>query len=132
MMVAVAAVEEIADGRVALFEAGERQVLLARIGERVYATEPRCPHARSVLGPGRLAEGGLIECPMHGALFSPADGVPHKGPTCAGLETYPTEVREGTVHVDFEAARPRPDAPPTLNESPGAWGQWTPAALKGR
>lgn len=132
MMTPVTSVDEIADGRVGLFDAGERKVLLARIGERVYATEPRCPHARSVLGPGRLAEGDLIECPMHGALFSPVDGVPHKGPTCAGLETYPAEVCERTVYVDFEAARPRPQAPPDLDENAGAWGQWTPAAIEGR
>jgi nitrite reductase/ring-hydroxylating ferredoxin subunit len=130
MMVAVAAAEEVGEGQVLLFEVGERQVLLTRCEDEILATEPRCPHARSVLGPGRLAAGGLVECPMHGALFSPRDGARQedKGPSCAGLETYPVEVRDGTVHVDFEAARPRPPAPP----SPGAdkWGNWSAAAAR--
>lgn len=129
-MVAVVAAEEIGEGQVLLFEVGERQVLLARHDDEILATEARCPHARSVLGPGRLVAGGLVECPMHGALFSPRDGTRQedKGPTCAGLETYPVEVREGTVHVDFEAARPRPPAP----ENPGAskWGDWSAAATR--
>jgi nitrite reductase/ring-hydroxylating ferredoxin subunit len=130
MMVAVAAAEEVGEGQVLLFDAGERQVLLTRHEDEILATEPRCPHARSVLGPGRLTSGGLVECPMHGALFSPRDGARQedKGPACAGLETYPVEVRDGTVHVDFEAARPRPPAP----ESPGTskWGDWSAAATR--
>lgn len=128
MMVAVVAAEEIAEGQVALFDAGERQVLLTRHEDEILATEPRCPHARSVLGPGRLADGGLVECPMHGALFSPRDGVPHKGPTCEGLETYPVEVRDGTVHVDFEAARPRPPSP--FKPGTDKWGDWSAAATR--
>ena len=72
-MTRVAALEDLIPGRAKIFDAGERQVLLVRDGDAVYATEPKCPHARSVLGPSRLVEDGLIECPMHGARFSPAD-----------------------------------------------------------
>lgn len=127
MMTPVAGLSEVDEGRVKIFAAGERKVLLVRRDGVVYATEPRCPHARSVLGPGRLTAAGLIECPMHGALFSPVDGSAHKGPTCFGLEIYPAEVRDQTVFVDFEAARPRPDAPPALKPNAGDWSKWTPA-----
>lgn len=130
MMVAVVSADEIAEGQVALFDVGERQVLLTRHEDEVLATEPRCPHARSVLGPGRLAEGGLVECPMHGALFSPRDGARQedKGPTCEGLETYPVEVRGGTVYVDFEAVRPRPPASLSPPSTGTAWGNWSAAS----
>lgn len=127
-MIAVAPEAEIGEGQVLLLDAGERQVLLTRHESEILATEPRCPHARSVLGPGLLAAGGLIECPMHGALFSPRDGVAHKGPTCEGLETYPVEVREGTVYVDFEAARPRPPASLGPTSTSTAWGDWSAAS----
>lgn len=128
-MIRVARVDELPDGRVTIVDAGERRVLLARIGDAVYATEPRCPHARSILGPGPLtADRCLIECPMHGALFSPVDGVAHRGPTLSGLETYPVELRDGEVHVDFAAARPRPPAPRDLDGNPNpnanAWAAW--------
>lgn len=129
-MIAVCPEAEIGEGQVLLLDAGERQVLLTRHEAEVLATEPRCPHARSVLGPGLLAAGGLIECPMHGALFSPRDGARQedKGPTCEGLETYPVELRDGTVYVDFEAARPRPPAPPGPTSTSNAWGDWSAAS----
>lgn len=133
-MIRVARIDELPDRRVVIVDAGEgRRVLLARIGDDVHATEPRCPHARSILGPGPLTEDRcLIECPMHGALFDPVDGVAKRGPTLAGLETYPVELRDGEVHVDLDAARPRPPAPRDLDGNPiaqanphaNAWAAW--------
>jgi nitrite reductase/ring-hydroxylating ferredoxin subunit len=131
-VIRVAALDELTVGRARIFEAGERQVLLVRTDDAVYATEAICPHARSVLGPSRLTDEGYVECPMHGARFSPADGCAHKGPTRQGLETYPVEVVDGQVHVDFAAARPRPPAPRWVpgTAATDKWDAWSPAAFK--
>lgn len=91
--------EALKPGRCKVVEVDDRWVLLVRVGDEVRATQGLCSHVRTPLGPGRLTKDGLIECPMHGALFSPADGAVLKGPAKEGLEVYATEVLDGHVHV---------------------------------
>jgi nitrite reductase/ring-hydroxylating ferredoxin subunit len=77
----------------------------------------RCPHAGHALDllPGRFltADGGLIVCASHGALFEKATGYCVAGP-CAGRSLTPValEVRSGYVllgaaadaHMDAQAS----------------------------
>src|SRR5690606_3926643 len=78
--VPVLPLEALKPGRCKVVEVDDRWVLLVRVGDEVRATQGLCSHVRTPLGPGRLTKDGLIECPMHGALFSPADGAVLKGP----------------------------------------------------
>lgn len=75
---------------------------IVRHGGKVSGFEDRCPHAAMPLAlmPNRYltAEGDLILCASHGALFRPADGVCIGGP-CAGraLTPWPVAVEDGEV-----------------------------------
>jgi nitrite reductase/ring-hydroxylating ferredoxin subunit len=107
---------------------GAAKVLIARIGDTVHATTAICTHARVELAAGPLAPGCLVECPMHGALFSPVDGSVHEGPATAPLKTYPATVLDGVVHVDVgddAVARPAPPSPSTPGARPSlaSWGR---------
>ncbi len=86
--------------------------LVVRVGDAVYGYLNRCPHAAHPLDllPQRFltADGTLILCSSHGALFEKTTGYCVAGP-CAGrsLTPVPLQVRCGFVlladSVDVEA-----------------------------
>ena len=75
---------------------------VVRRGERVFAYRNACPHTGAPLEwrPHQFldADGALVQCALHGALFTPEDGRCVHGP-CAGegLEAVPVTVRDGWV-----------------------------------
>ncbi len=50
-----------------------QEILLARVGDKYYATENRCPHLGGELSAGKL-EGTVVTCPRHGSQFDLGDG----------------------------------------------------------
>jgi 3-phenylpropionate/trans-cinnamate dioxygenase ferredoxin subunit len=50
-----------------------KEILLARWGDRVYATDVLCPHLRADLSEGTL-QGHILTCPLHGSQFDIRDG----------------------------------------------------------
>jgi len=50
-----------------------REILLARVGDRYYAADDRCPHMGGKLSKGKL-EGAVVTCPLHGSQFDLNDG----------------------------------------------------------
>lgn len=75
---------------------------VVRTGELVRGYVNRCPHAGHPLNllPDRFltADGALIVCSSHGALFEKGDGLCLAGPCCGkSLTRVPLEVRCGFV-----------------------------------
>ena len=50
-----------------------REILLARVGDKYYAADNRCPHMGGKLSQGKL-EGTVVTCPRHGSQFDLTDG----------------------------------------------------------
>ena len=50
-----------------------QEIMLARVGDKYYATQNRCPHMGGDLSVGKL-EGTIITCPRHGSQFDITDG----------------------------------------------------------
>jgi nitrite reductase/ring-hydroxylating ferredoxin subunit len=126
-MVRVAATGDLTDGRLVLVRARHAPVAIVRMGDEIRAVAAICTHARIFLAPGRLCSEGLIECPSHGAKFSPVDGSVKCTPATVPLAVYEVKVIDGEVYVDPG------DPPPETQESPskpGArassaqWGKW--------
>src|SRR3954451_8987360 len=121
-------VDSLAEGASTIYRIGHAKVLIARSDGEVYATSAICTHARVELASPRLTPECLIECPMHGALFSPIDGAVHDGPAITPLKTYDTQIVDGIIHVDvgddaFEpTANPNPSTPGT-RPSLASWGR---------
>jgi len=64
----------------------------------------RCPHAASMLSPGRIRRGHIM-CPLHGAMFSLSTGA------CAGggyrdLKRFDVRVEDGQVAVAIPTEAP--------------------------
>ncbi len=69
----VAKVEELKSGTMKKVLAEGREILLARVGDKCYATDNQCPHMKGDLSQGKL-EGTIVTCPRHGSQFYVSDG----------------------------------------------------------
>ena len=90
-------------------------VLLARIGDRYYAAQGRCPHMGGILANGKL-EGNVVTCPKHSSQFAVTDGrvirwlkgsgfIAAVGKTLKSprpLKTYPVKMENGNILVKVE------------------------------
>ncbi|GAC1493930.1 MAG: Rieske (2Fe-2S) protein [Acetobacteraceae bacterium] len=79
-----------------------------RRGSQVFVYVNACPHVGTSLdwAPNRFltADGGLIVCATHGALFAIEGGVCVHGP-CVGerLEAVPAQIVDGVILVSADA-----------------------------
>lgn len=64
---------ELAEGTMKEVTAQGREILLARVGDKYYAADNRCPHMGAKLSEGKL-EGVVVTCPRHGSRFDLSDG----------------------------------------------------------
>jgi len=64
---------ELEDGAMKEVLAQGREILVARVGNKYYATDNRCPHMGGKLSQGKL-EGTVVTCPRHGSQFDLSDG----------------------------------------------------------
>jgi nitrite reductase/ring-hydroxylating ferredoxin subunit len=116
-------VSDLLDGRTRLVEVDDVHLLLIRIRDEVRATSPWCTHARTLLGDQDVDEDGLIECPLHGAVFDTADGSLQLGPTCPALPVYPVTLgQDGRISVDLPQSAQGAINPPERRSSFGDWG----------
>ncbi len=69
----VAKIEELKSGTMKAVIAEGREILLARVGDKYYAVDNRCPHMKGDLSQGKL-EGTVITCPLHGSQFDIGNG----------------------------------------------------------
>jgi nitrite reductase/ring-hydroxylating ferredoxin subunit len=70
-------------------------IAVFRVGDRLCATQARCPHRGGPLDEGEV-DGTVLTCPWHGARFDVCTGALLAGPATAPLETYQVTV-EGAV-----------------------------------
>jgi nitrite reductase/ring-hydroxylating ferredoxin subunit len=71
--VEVGKTSEFKDGVMKEVEVQGKQILLARAGDKYYATSNICPHMGGRLARGKL-EGTVVTCPLHGSQFDLVDG----------------------------------------------------------
>ena len=69
----VSKTSELEDGTMKEVLVQGREILLARVADRYYAADNRCPHMGGKLSQGKL-EGTLVTCPRHGSQFDLSDG----------------------------------------------------------
>ena len=97
--VRAASLEEVPTGTCKLMEANGTRVVVARVGEQVYACADGCSHRGGPLSEGKLA-GARLTCPWHGWMYGVRTGqclLPARG---EALATYPVRVDGGEIWVD--------------------------------
>ena|SRR4030042_88567 len=64
---------DLVDGMMKEVKVEGHDILLARVADKYYAIDNRCPHLGGNLSRGRL-EGTVVTCPLHGSQFDLIDG----------------------------------------------------------
>ncbi|MDP2932456.1 MAG: Rieske 2Fe-2S domain-containing protein, partial [Chloroflexota bacterium] len=97
--------DELKDGAMKSVKVEGREILLARVGDRYYAANNRCPHMGGNLSQGKLT-GTVVTCPRHGSQFDLADGHVIRWTDWAGFQL--------TLAKLFKSPRPLPNYPVKL------------------
>ena len=71
--VEVCRIGELKDGAMKAVSVAGREILIARVGDKYYAADKRCPHMGGDLSQGKL-EGTIVICPRHGSQFDITTG----------------------------------------------------------
>ncbi len=71
--VEVARINELKDGTTKEVMVQGHEIFLAKVGDKYYATDNRCPHMGGKLTLGKL-EGTIVTCRRHGSQFDLSDG----------------------------------------------------------
>ena len=73
ILVEVSKTSELKDGAMKDVSVNGREILLAKVDDKYYAADNRCPHMGGKLSQGKL-EGFVVTCPVHGSQFDLRDG----------------------------------------------------------
>ena len=95
-----ASLDAVPTGQPALVELQGIRVVLARVGDRVYACGDVCAHRGGPLSEGKL-NGTRLACPWHGWIYDVRTGqcaFPGRG---ASVPSYPVRVDAGEVWVEM-------------------------------
>jgi nitrite reductase/ring-hydroxylating ferredoxin subunit len=81
------------------------EVLLVRVGERVFAVQATCTHQETWLDMGRVLPETLeIECPLHDGRFDLESGQPTNPPVTEPIKTYSVRVDGDAVFVSEDGS----------------------------
>jgi 3-phenylpropionate/trans-cinnamate dioxygenase ferredoxin subunit len=106
--------DQLADDQMKMVTASGKEILLARIGSNIYATQNRCPHMGGNLAHGTLT-GMTVTCPRHHSQFDVRDGRVLRWTNWSGvalffarliksprpLKTYPVTIEAGNIYIDI-------------------------------
>jgi len=79
---------------------GDEPVALYNVEGEIFATHDICTHAHASLADGYF-EDGMIECPLHQAVFDIRTGRVVSGPTSRNLPTYAVRIEDARVLVQL-------------------------------
>jgi nitrite reductase/ring-hydroxylating ferredoxin subunit len=97
------ALAEVAEGKPHVWMAGEREIVICRTKEGIYALDNICTHAYARLNEGRLRGTRLI-CPLHGASFDVRDGRVLGAPATRPLSTHTLRVVGDRIEISVQPA----------------------------
>lgn len=125
----IGSLEDFEDGRTVIVKAGKKPLAISRIGDEIFAVDARCTHARIFFAAGRLVDGDVIECPMHGAQFSCRDGAVLLGPATVPLRSYDVKTKDEKLFVNVnedtgDESVTKTDIAASEAKEQTNWGNW--------
>ena len=96
------ALSEVPIGKMHACAAGDREILVCRTKQGIYAVDNICTHAYARLNEGRLRGTRLI-CPLHGASFDVRDGRVLGAPAAAPLLTHAVNVTDDCIEISISS-----------------------------
>jgi nitrite reductase/ring-hydroxylating ferredoxin subunit len=102
--VEICGADQLWDGEMECFRAGDMAILLLKINGQFHAYQGHCPHQGAALAEGEL-DGGLITCAAHRWQFNATNGL-GVNPRSARLKCFPVHVVERKVWIEVEPGDP--------------------------
>jgi nitrite reductase/ring-hydroxylating ferredoxin subunit len=96
----VASIDEVPAGRPKLVDIAGTRIVLARVGDTVYACSDVCSHRGGPLSEGKL-NGARLACPWHGWMYDVRTGqclFPGRG---APVTVYPVRMDAEQISVEL-------------------------------
>ena len=85
------------------FDYGDKNILISKAGNKIYATDRICTHAYADLSTGFMNEiEKTITCPLHMSIFKLEDGTPQNLPAEEPLKTYKVKIQDNWVYILME------------------------------
>ena len=95
---AVSRPDDLKRGRHAGLQGVGHQVAVANVAGTLYAFGDTCTHLQCSLAEGDLEE-TTVTCRCHGSRFDVSSGAVLQGPAQEPVETYLTQVEDGTLKI---------------------------------
>jgi 3-phenylpropionate/trans-cinnamate dioxygenase ferredoxin subunit len=94
----VARLEAVPSGTMLQVELDGEKIVLAHVGDRVFALHDECTHEEFALSSGELV-GGQVTCALHGARFDLETGAPRALPAVKPVRTYEARIEGEDIQV---------------------------------
>ncbi|QBR71866.1 pyridine nucleotide-disulfide oxidoreductase [Beijerinckiaceae bacterium] len=111
--------EDLADGAILAGHIEDEPVLLARLGEEVFAIGAVCTHYGAPLAEGLLV-GDTLRCPWHHACFSLRTGEALRAPALNPVSCWRVERQGGRIFVREKLEHPASSSAPVKGHLPEA------------
>jgi 3-phenylpropionate/trans-cinnamate dioxygenase ferredoxin component len=80
-----------------------KKILIAKVQDKIYATDGICTHEYADLSTGFLNEQEkAVTCPLHLSVFKLDNGMPQNPPAELPLKTYNVKIEDNGVYVFIE------------------------------
>jgi 3-phenylpropionate/trans-cinnamate dioxygenase ferredoxin component len=78
----------------------DKKILIAKLQDKIYATDGICTHEYADLSTGFLNEQEkTVTCPLHLSVFKLDNGIPQNPPAELPLKTYNVKIEDNGVYV---------------------------------
>ena len=92
--------DSLGNGDLLAFDYNNKEVLIAKVQDEIYATDRICTHQYADLTSGFLnEEEKTVTCPLHLSVFKLEDGIPQNPPAELPLKTYDVKVEDSGIYV---------------------------------
>ncbi len=82
------------------FDYDSKEILVAKVQDRIYAVDRICTHQYADLSTGFLnEEEKTVTCPLHLSVFKLENGIPQNPPAELPLKTYEVKIENNGVYV---------------------------------
>jgi 3-phenylpropionate/trans-cinnamate dioxygenase ferredoxin component len=85
------------------FDYDNKKILIAKVQDKIYATDGICTHEYADLSTGFLnEEEKTVTCPLHLSVFKLDNGMPQNPPAELPLKTYNVKIEDNGVYIFIE------------------------------
>jgi 3-phenylpropionate/trans-cinnamate dioxygenase ferredoxin subunit len=90
----------LSNGELISFDNNNKKILIAKVQNKIYATDGICTHEYADLSTGFLNEQEkTVTCPLHLSIFKLDDGIPKNPPAELPLKTYNVKIEDNGLYI---------------------------------